>query len=151
MNSLVADRTEFWWNPKRPDDRTLWESKIELGEKFFEEVIRHPVPLDLNILKTMKRSSLGLDLYMWLTYRTFALKRPLRSHVAAALPAVRRGPSQGGRLGAPWTASVRSVSACWRRFSARGRTCTVKGGLVVSPSPPRIAPSQLRLVDAGRS
>ena len=65
VNSLVADRTEFWWNPKRPDDRTLWESKIELGEKFFEEVIRHPVPLDLNILKTMKRSSLGLDLYMW--------------------------------------------------------------------------------------
>ena len=61
VNSLVADRTEFWWNPKRPDDRTLWESKIELGEKFFEEVIRHPVPLDLNILKTMKRSSLGLD------------------------------------------------------------------------------------------
>ena len=27
---------------------------------------------------------------------------------------------------------------------------TVTGGLVVSPSPPRIAPSQLRLVDAGR-
>ena len=26
----------------------------------------------------MKRSPLGLDLYLWLTYRTFALKRPLR-------------------------------------------------------------------------
>ena len=24
VNSLVADRTEFWWNTKRPDDRTLW-------------------------------------------------------------------------------------------------------------------------------
>ena len=32
----------------------------------------------MNILKAMKRSSLGLDLYLWLTYRTFALKRPLR-------------------------------------------------------------------------
>ena len=42
VNSLVADRTEFWWNPKRPDDRTLWASKIELGEKFFEEIIRRP-------------------------------------------------------------------------------------------------------------
>ena len=91
-----ADRTEFWWDPKQPNNRTLWESKIELGEKFFEEVIRHPVPLDLNTLKSLKRSSLGLDLYLWLTYRTFALKRPLRAHVAAALPPVRSEPGQVG-------------------------------------------------------
>ena len=70
VNSLVADRTELWWNPKRPNECSLWESKIELGEKFFNEIIRHPVPLDMNTLKAMKRSSLGLDAYMWLTYRT---------------------------------------------------------------------------------
>ena len=52
INSLVADRTE------------LWESKIELGEKFFEEIISHPVPLDMNTLKALKRSSLGLDWYL---------------------------------------------------------------------------------------
>ena len=56
----------------------LWESKIELGEKFFHEIIRHPVPLDMNTLKALKRCSLGLDLYLWLTYRTFALRAPLR-------------------------------------------------------------------------
>ncbi len=78
VNSLVADRTQLWWNLKRPDDRTLWESKIELGEKFFEEIIRHPVPLDMNTLKALKRSPLGLDLYMWLVYRTFSLDAPLR-------------------------------------------------------------------------
>ena len=78
ISSLVADRTELWWDPKRPADPVLWESKIELGEKFFEELIRHPVPLDLNILKALKRSSLGVDLYFWLTYRTFTLKAPVR-------------------------------------------------------------------------
>ena len=31
-----------------PDESTLWESKIRLGEDFFNEVIRHPVPLDMN-------------------------------------------------------------------------------------------------------
>ena len=77
VNALIADRTEFWWNPKRPDESSLWESKIELGEKFFQEIIRRPVPLDMNTLKALKRSALGLDLYLWLTYRTFALKRPL--------------------------------------------------------------------------
>ena len=55
----------------------LWDSTIELGEKLFQEIIRRPVPLDMNILKALKRSPLGLDLYMWLAYRTFTLKEPL--------------------------------------------------------------------------
>ena len=31
----------------------------------------------MNILRSLKRSPLGLDLYLWLTYRTFNLKTPL--------------------------------------------------------------------------
>ena len=78
VNSLIARRTEFWWNPKRPDERVLWESKIELGEDFFNEIIQHPVPLDMNTLTALKRSALGLDLYLWLVYRTFPLRAPQR-------------------------------------------------------------------------
>ena len=76
--ALIADLTEFWWNPRRPDQPSLWESKIQLSESFFNEIIQHPVPIDMNILKALKRSPLGLDLYLWLTYRTFALRAPLR-------------------------------------------------------------------------
>ena len=32
----------------------------------------------MNTLTALKRSPLGLDLYLWLTYRTFALRAPLR-------------------------------------------------------------------------
>ena len=78
VNSLIADSTAFWWNERKPDQPVLWDSKIELGEKFFTEIIRHPVPLDMNTLTALKRSTLGLDLYLWLTYRTFALQQPLR-------------------------------------------------------------------------
>ena len=38
VSSSVADRTEFWWNPKRPDEPMLWQSKIRLGEDFFNEM-----------------------------------------------------------------------------------------------------------------
>ena len=41
--SNIADRGELWWDPKRPNERVLWESKIYLGEAFFHEIIRHPV------------------------------------------------------------------------------------------------------------
>ena len=32
----------------------------------------------MNTLTAMKRSPLGLDLYLWLVYRTFPLRAPLR-------------------------------------------------------------------------
>ena len=76
VSSLVADKHEFWWNERKPDQPMLWESKIELGEKFFNEIVSHPVPLNMNTLKALKRSPLGLDLYLWLVYRTFALRAP---------------------------------------------------------------------------
>ena len=56
VSSSVADRTEFWWNERKPDQPMLWESKIRLGEDFFNEIIRHPVPLDMNTPKALSRS-----------------------------------------------------------------------------------------------
>ena len=78
LNAPIARLTEFWWSERQPDARSLWESKIELGEDFFNEIIRCPIPIDLNTLRAMKRSPLGLDLYLWLTYRPFALKCPIQ-------------------------------------------------------------------------
>ena len=43
VKAVIADRTAFWWNERKPNERTLWNSKIELSEKFFNEIISHPV------------------------------------------------------------------------------------------------------------
>ena len=88
-SSLVADRVKLWWDPRRPDERVLFDSKIELGEKFFQEIIQHPVPLDMNTLKALKRCSLGLDLYLWLTYRDLHAQEPATPLLAAVVPPVR--------------------------------------------------------------
>ena len=77
-NAVLADLTDFWWNERKPDERVLWESKVRLSESFFNEIVSHPVPLDLTTLKALKRSPLGLDLYLWLVYRIFALRAPQR-------------------------------------------------------------------------
>ena len=149
VNSLVADRTEFWWNPKRPDDRTLWESKIELGEKFFKEIIRHPVPLDLHTLKALKRSSLGLDLYLWLTYRTFGLKRPLRLTWPQLYRQFGADPTKSGdastvnNFRAKCLRELKKIKRSWPDLHYQ----TVKGALILKPSPPRIPPMPLRLAE----
>ena len=65
--------------PSAPTSKRLWESKIELGEKFFHEIIHYPVPLDMNILKALKRSSLGPgSLPMGVLPHLHSSKRPLR-------------------------------------------------------------------------
>ena len=46
------------------DAPVLWDSTIRLG-KNFNKIIAHPVPIDMHILKAVKRSPLGLDLYLW--------------------------------------------------------------------------------------
>ena len=43
-------------------DNLAWESKVRLSESFFNEIVSHPVPLNMNTLKALKRSPLGLDL-----------------------------------------------------------------------------------------
>ena len=78
VNSPIAARGKYWWNPNNNSALPGWNSTIVIGEDLFNEIIRHPVPLDMNTLKALKRSSLGLDLYLWLVYRTFALRAPLR-------------------------------------------------------------------------
>jgi Plasmid encoded RepA protein len=69
----IAPKTLLWWDYHNPDQQSLWKSWVEIGEELFNEIIAHPVPLDMNILKELRRSSLGLDLYMWLSYKTFYL------------------------------------------------------------------------------
>ena len=98
VSSQVADRGEFWWDPKRPNERVLWDSKIRLGEDFFNEIISHPVPINMNILTSLKRSSLWASTCTsgWFTGPSrFVLRSG--SHWAEPLQPVRSAPGQGQR------------------------------------------------------
>ena len=76
INQAVADRAQFWWDNKHPEQAGLWKSTVTLSENFFNEVIDRPVPIDMRAIKALKKSPMALDIYTWLTYRTSYLKRP---------------------------------------------------------------------------
>ena len=142
VNSLIADRTELWWTPNRPDQAGLWESKIELSEKFFQEIIRHPVPIDMNTLTAIKRSTLGLDLYLWLVYRTFALRAPLRlswRHLYCQFgtdPAKASNKFTVRDFRKDCLRELEKIKLAWPELNYR----TAKGVLVLLPSTPAIPP-----------
>ena len=71
-----VDSARLWWEPRNPDQAALWKSIITLGERFYQEIIRAPIPVDMRALRALKRSPLALDVYLWLTYRMFYLRKP---------------------------------------------------------------------------
>lgn len=75
-NALLAKRSFFFWDTKKPEQQALWDSRVVLSDEFFNVLLQSPVPLDWRILKAVKRSPLALDLYMWLSYRMFSLDKP---------------------------------------------------------------------------
>ena len=148
VNAPLASRTEFWWNPKQPHGRALWESRIELGEKFFQEIVSHPVPLDMNILKALRRSPLGLDLYLWLTCRTFSLRRPLRLSWPRLYRQFGVDPAQAGdkrtvdAFRKDCLRELIKIKIAWPDLNY----ATGKGVLVLWPSKPAVPPTHLQLV-----
>ncbi len=77
MGMRPVEAYRLWWDPKSPDQGDLWKSTITLNQSFYEGIIRRPVPLDMRVLKALarERSPLAIDIYSWLTWRMFDLRR----------------------------------------------------------------------------
>jgi hypothetical protein len=50
--------------------------RVRLSETFYEQLQRHPVPLDEAAIRALQGHSLALDLYCWLAYRLHVLQGP---------------------------------------------------------------------------
>jgi hypothetical protein len=74
-NVMPVERADLWWDPKNPHQATMWESKLLLGDTFFNEVIESPVPIDMRALKVLRQSPMAIDIYCWLTYRMSYLRK----------------------------------------------------------------------------
>ena len=60
VNSPVASRTGFWWSERKTSDRLgCGTAKSNWARSSLTRSSAIPVPLDMNILKAMKRSSSG--------------------------------------------------------------------------------------------
>lgn len=74
-NVMPIEKAELWWDPKNPNQASIWESKLLLGDTFFEEIIESPIPIDMRALKVLRQSPMAIDIYCWLTYRMSYLRR----------------------------------------------------------------------------
>jgi hypothetical protein len=76
-NIQVSYQSQLWWDAKIPEQQSLWESRIELNHHFFNEIIRNAVPLDFRVVSVLKNSPLGLDLFLFVVWRSFKIDQPV--------------------------------------------------------------------------
>lgn len=72
-NMLIAKRGMLLWDPRQPDQPSLWDSTLTLDQDFYAEIEQSSVPIDMRVINAL-RSPLAIDIYLWLTWRLREIK-----------------------------------------------------------------------------
>jgi hypothetical protein len=138
-NRLIADDAELWWDPKKPDQQVLWGSWVELSQPFFDLITERPVPVDMRVLRLLKKSPMALDIYTWATYRVSYLSQPttipwpsLMMQMGAGYPDTPQGQRDFRKK---FLAAMKKVHMAWPAL----RVQVVDKGLRLHPSPPQVS------------
>jgi Plasmid encoded RepA protein len=75
VNQNIVDAALFL-STDDPAQGSLFLETANLSEVFFEQLKRHPVPLEEAAIRAISNNSLALDIYCWLAYRLHALTLP---------------------------------------------------------------------------
>src|SRR2546423_15169504 len=54
VHSDFAEETDLWWDFHEPEQNTMCQSWIMVGEKRCNETLEHPVPLDIRNREAMR-------------------------------------------------------------------------------------------------
>lgn len=71
VNQSIVDRALFIENNSRQGRLSLETAK--LSEGFFEQLMKHPVPIEEAAIKAISNNPAALDAYLWLAYRLHVL------------------------------------------------------------------------------
>ena len=76
LNQNILDTAMFAEDPPHAGGGQFLE-KAKLSELFFEQLKRHPVPIEEAAISSIANNSAAIDVYCWLAYRLHALVRRL--------------------------------------------------------------------------
>ena len=73
VNQSIVDTAMFVQEQETDGQASLFIETARLSETFFEQLKRHPVPLEEAAIKSISNNSQALDIYCWLAYRLHVL------------------------------------------------------------------------------
>ena len=114
-----------------------------LSDEFYQEILAHPIPTDLEAVRLLAAAPAALDLFMWLTYRCFTAKRPESIPIFGEFGLVSQlgsvEYSRPRRFRAElerWLSTIRAIwPECPARVSSGGSHVTVAPGFATHTKP----------------
>jgi Plasmid encoded RepA protein len=138
VNQQIVDGTLFI-EADEPRQSKLFVDKAKLSEAFFDQLKRHPMPLEEAAIRAISNNSMALDIYAWLAYRLHALpsSRPI------TWAALKSQFGQGFGAMRDFKRSFLDNLKLALAVYPAARVDVDEGGLVLHPSAPPVTPRQV--------
>lgn len=135
LNQSIMDAAMFV-PAEDPDRSTLFVEVARLSQTFFDELRKHPVPLEESAIRAISNNSMALDAYVWLAYRLHVLEKstPVSWHAIKAQ--FGGGIARMTNFRATFLPNLKLALAVYREAKVE----VTEQGLLLIPSPPPVAP-----------
>lgn len=141
INQNIVDHAMFVSDDDSGQD-SLFVEIARLSETFFEQLKKHPVPLEDAAIKAISNNSQALDLYCWLAYRLHALPAARTVSWPALYAQFGSSYKKLAHFKMRFIDSLKVATAVYREADVE----LEEKGLILRPSKPPVAP---RLVAVG--
>lgn len=133
------------WYGRDSDQSVLseeFENTVMLSDDFYNEIVAHPIPTDLEAVKVLSGAPAVLDLFMWLSYRSHIARQEERIPIFGQYGLVQQlGSAEYSRPRRfrvkleQWLDTIRTLwPECTARISSDGETLLIRSGSAVRQS-----------------
>lgn len=78
----LMKRYSLWFsNKQHMNQHTLWPNIIELDSEFADDLRKHPVPINLDMVRELRTKTAALDLALWQAWRSYGCRKETRINV----------------------------------------------------------------------
>ena len=135
VNQNIVDKAIFL---NLGDDRqgTLFLQEAKLSEGFFDQLKKHPVPVEEAAIRAINNNSMAIDAYAWLAYRLHSLKVPTPIPWPALKVQFGTGFARIDHFRTTFLMAVRLALAVYREAKVE----VDERGLLLHPSRPPVSP-----------
>jgi hypothetical protein len=135
VNQNIVDSAIFL-DSESEAQGSLFVETARLSEGFFQQLKKHPVPLEESAVRAVSNNSMALDIYAWLAYRLHALSAPRSVSWRALKPQFGSSYARMDNFRAKLIESLKLALAVY----PDARVDVNESGLVLHPSRPPVAP-----------
>ncbi len=138
INQSIVDRALFIEDGEVLQGRLSLEM-AKLSEGFFEQLKRHPVPLEEAAIRAINNNPAALDCYLWLAYRLHALTAPRLVTWKALKGQFGGGFKEAYHFKNKWAQTLQMALAVY----PAARVDVSEQGVTLRPSRPPVAPKAI--------